>query len=118
MVEARGDCGEQFAQGGEETVVRSHAAGQFPDSLDGCQLWTVRRQKQQGEHGAIFPKQGFEKDSVVVLGIVQHNHHALAARAMPQKLLQKGLERGRVERGAHGADELASTQADGTEAGD
>jgi len=35
-----------------------------------------------------------------------------------QKFHQKGLERGRVELGAHGADELAGAQADGTEAGD
>ena len=54
----------------------------------------------------------------MVPGIVQHNHHALVAGAMPQKRLQKGLERGRIELGAHGADELAGVQADGTKAGD
>jgi len=98
--------------------VRRHAAGQLPDSLDGSQLRTVRRQKQQGEHGAIFPKQGLEQDRVVVPGIVQHQHHARAAGAMPQQRLQKGLERSRVECGTQGADERAGAQADGPEAGD
>ena len=54
----------------------------------------------------------------MVSGIVQHQHHALAAGAMPQTRLQKGLERGRVELGTPGADELAGAHADGTEAGD
>ncbi len=98
--------------------MRRHAAGQLPDSLDGGQLRTVRRQKQQGEHGAIFSKQRFEQDRVVVPGIVQHQHHARVAGAMPQQRLQKGLERGRVERGAQGADELAGAQTDGPEARD
>lgn len=96
----------------------SHAAGQLPDTLDGGQLRTVRRQKQQGEHGAIFSEQGLEQNRVVVPGIVQHNHHALAVGAMPQQRLQKGLERGRIERGAQGTDERAGAQADGPEAGD
>ena len=54
----------------------------------------------------------------MVPGIVQHQYHARAARAMPQQRLQKGPERGRIERGAQGADELAGAQADGTKAGD
>ena len=70
MVEAFVDRGEQFAQCGEEAVVRCHAAGQLPDPLDGCQLRTVRWQKQQGEYGAVFPQQGLEKYCVVVPGVV------------------------------------------------
>ena len=94
------------------------AAGELPDALDGGQLRTVQRQKQQGEHGAIFSKQGREQDRVVVPGIVQHQYPARAARAMPQQRLQKGRERNRIERGAQGADEFAGVQAVGLKAGD
>jgi len=89
--------GQHGVQGGEEPVVCRHAAGKLPDALDGGQLRTVRRQKQEGEHGAIFSKQGLEQDRVVVSGIVQHQYHARATRAMPQQRLQKGLERGPIE---------------------
>ncbi|MEO5864240.1 MAG: hypothetical protein ABIQ79_04280 [Nitrospiraceae bacterium] len=114
MVEARRDAGQHGVQGGKKLVVRRHAAGQFPDSLDGGPLRTVRRQKQQGEHDAVFSKQGLEQDRVVVPGIVQHQHqyHAHAARTLPQPR-QKGLERG-----AQGPDELAGVYVDGTKAGD
>lgn len=54
---------------------------------------------------------------MVVSGIVQDQHHARATRTMPQQRLQKGLERGRVERGAQRADELAGAQADGPKTG-
>ena len=47
---------------------------------------------------------------MIVAGIVQH--HAHVAGAMPQQCLQKGLERL-----AHGANELAATQADRAKAG-
>ena len=63
----------------------ARAAGQLPDTLDGGQLRTVRWQKQQGEHGAIFSKQGLEQDGVVVPGIVQHQHHARAAGASSER---------------------------------
>ena len=36
-----------------------------------------------------FRNKGLEKYGVVVPGVVQDDNHALAARAMPQKLLQK-----------------------------
>ena len=98
--------------------MRRQAARQLPDALDGGQLRTVRRQKQQGEHGAIFSTQRFEQDGVVVPGIVEHQHHARVAGAMSQLRLQKGLERGRVERGTHGVDERAGAQTDGPEARD
>ena len=49
---------------------------------------------------------------MVVPGIVQHQHHARVVGAMSQQRLQKGLERHRIERLAHGANELAAAQAD------
>lgn len=53
----------------------------------------------------------------MVSGIVQDQYHARATRTMPQQRLQKGLERGRVERAAQRADELAGAQADGPKTG-
>lgn len=53
----------------------------------------------------------------MVSGIVQDQHHARATRTMPPQRLQKCLERGRVERGAQRADELAGAQADGPTTG-
>ena len=55
---------------------------------------------------------------MVVSGIVQHQHHARVAGAMLQRRLQKGLERGRVERGAPRADDRAGAQTDGPKTGD
>ena len=54
----------------------------------------------------------------MVSGIVQHQHHARVAGAMSQQRLQKGLERGRVERGAPRADDRAGAQTDGPTIGD
>lgn len=110
MIKACGDGGQHVVQGGEEPVVRRQAAGQLPDSLNGGQLRTVRRQEQQGEHGRMFLKQRFEQNRVVVSGIVQH--HARATRTMPHQHIQKGLERGTQR-----ADELAGAQADGPKTG-
>lgn len=98
--------------------MRCHSAGQLPDALDGGQLRAVRRQKQQGEYGAIFSKEGLEQDRVVVPSIVQHQHHARVVGAMPQQRLQKSLERDRVERRAQGTDERAGAQTDSPEARD
>jgi len=42
----------------------------------------------------------------------------LPREGMPQQQLQKGLKRGRVDLGAHGANELAAAQVDGAKAGD
>ncbi|MFO1264915.1 MAG: hypothetical protein U1E84_16510 [Rhodoferax sp.] len=52
-----------------------------------------------------------------LLGVVQHDHHSLAARAMPQQFLEEGLERLRIEALAHGADKFAADQAARAEAG-
>jgi hypothetical protein len=117
-IEALFDRSEYVAQVGEEAVVRSQAAGQLPYSFDGRQLWAVWREKQQAEHGAIFSKQRLEEYGMVVPGVVEHDHHALAARTMSQKLLQEALKGNCVELLAHGAYKFAGTQTDRTKACD
>ncbi len=66
---------------------------------------------EQRKHVAVFAQQGRQQYGMVVLGIVQHDHHAFAARAVPQQLFQEGLERQGIELPAHGAHELAAGEA-------
>ena len=111
-VEADVDGDKHFAQGGEEAVVRGHASGQFPNPLDGSQLRTVWRQEQQSQDSAVFLQHGCQQNGVVVSGVVERDHHALAARAMAQQFLQKCLERQCIELLAHGTHELAAGETD------
>ena len=97
-------------------VARRRASFQTRSTGASCGLYGGRNSRVSTAR--YFRSNGLEQDRVVVPGIVQHQHHARVAGAMPQQRLQKGLERGRVERGAQGADELAGAQTDGTKAGD
>ena len=98
--------------------MRRQAAGWLPNSIDGGQLRSVRRQKEQGEEGAVFAKQWFEPDRVMIPGIVQHQDDTRVAGAMLPQRLQKSLERHGMEHLAHGTNELAAAQTDRAKAVD
>lgn len=62
-------------------------------------------------------QQRLEQLGVVVAGVVQH-HHPPAAGPVAKQLPQLSIERGRIELGLHGVNELAGSQADRVKAGD
>lgn len=93
------------------------APGEFPHPLDRGELRRVRRQEQQREDPSVLAPQWRQQDGMVVPGIVQHDHHALPARAMPQQRLEERLEGPRIECRTDGANERARRHAHSPETG-
>jgi hypothetical protein len=116
-VEALFDRREQFAQRGKEPSVRGQPASALPDPLERRQLRAVWRQEQEREDPAVFPQPRLQPAGMVVGGIVQHDDHACAARAMSLQLFQEGLACHGIELLTHRANELAVAQADRAKAG-
>lgn len=62
-------------------------------------------------------QQWLQHDGVVVRGVVEDDHHALAWTAVPQELPQECREGFGIEHTAELSDEAPRLQADGPEAG-
>ena len=96
--------------GGEPT-------SKLPEPLDRIELGAVGRKKYQSEHATVLGEHGFERTGMVVPGVVEHDHHALAAGPMAQELPEEVLEALGVEPGRDLVHELAASHVDRTETG-
>jgi len=73
---------DDLVEDGEMPIVRCQSASELPNPLNGIEFGTVWGQKHEREHFAVGAQPRLEQTSVVVLGVVQYQDKALAARAV------------------------------------
>jgi len=63
-------------------VVSAKLSRQFPHPFYRIQLGTVGREEFQGQRTGMFLEERMQKDSMMVLCIVQDDHHLFSSRAI------------------------------------
>lgn len=87
----------QFLEVLEVDVVRTQAAGQFPDSLRWIQIGTVRRQKIQSQDMTMLVEPGVQRPRMVPPGIVEDYHHLASMPSSAQQNAHEYLKAFSVE---------------------
>jgi hypothetical protein len=79
--------------------VSTEATGQLPDTLDGIEVWTVRRQKQERKSSVGFLPPRRKKPCVMKSGVIQNDDDLFAGSAANSpKLFDECRKRDGIER--------------------
>jgi len=105
-----------MAEGWEVPIVGRQPTSELPNPLDWIEFGTVWRQEHECKRLAVLVQPGLEHTGMVVLGVVQHQNEALAARAVFEQAHQKALEGFAIEYRLECRDQFAGADVGRAEA--